>query len=101
MYEACKTALIERYGTGVWADEQEQLLHRLPLGNDETHPTLLVHTSAGIMDARRASDLIAKLSGKAYWRKLFVRKRDAAPEDARRICRDIIEDHTRTRSVPT
>jgi hypothetical protein len=34
--------------------------------------------------------LIAKLSGKAYWRKLFVRKADADVEHARAICRLII-----------
>ena len=36
------------------------------------------------------SDLIAKLSGKAYWRKLFVRTDVASVEEARRICGDII-----------
>jgi HD superfamily phosphohydrolase len=91
VYEACKAALHEQYGAHLWADEQEQLLHRLPLGNDETQPTLLVQTSNGVTDARRASDLIAKLSGKAYWRKLFVRKYGASLEDARRICRGIID----------
>jgi hypothetical protein len=43
-----------------------------------------------IVDARAASDLIAKLSGKAYWRKLFVRTDVAAVDEARRICAEII-----------
>jgi len=89
-YEACRTKLLERYGKDLWADEQEQLLHRLPLGVDEGKPTVLVRTSLGVTDAREASDIIAKLSGKAHWRKLFVRKRGAATEEARLICRDIL-----------
>lgn len=89
-YEACRTKLLERYGKDLWADEQEQLLHRLPLGVDEGKPTVLVRTSLGVSDARDASDIIAKLSGKAHWRKLFVRKRGAATEDARLMCRDIL-----------
>jgi HD superfamily phosphohydrolase len=89
-YEACKQALLERFGADVWADEQEQLLHRLPLGSDASSPTVLVRTHIGVADAREASDVIAKLSGKAHWRKLFVRKRGAATEEARRMCAEII-----------
>ena len=52
--------------------------------------TVRVALPGRIVDARHASDLIAKLSGKAYWRKLFVRK-DAVPlDEARRICAEII-----------
>ena len=36
--------------------------------------TVWVAGPGGVVDAREASDLIAKLSGKAYWRKLFVRR---------------------------
>jgi uncharacterized protein len=89
-YEACKTKLFERFGADLWADEQEQLLHRLPLRIDEGTPPVLVRTSLGAIDAREASDIIAKLSGKAHWRKLFIRKRGTAAEDARLICRDIL-----------
>jgi len=73
----------------VWADEQSQLLHRLPLQADPKAPTIWVSTSSGaIVDAREASDLIAKLSGKAYWRKLFVERARVDVVEARRICRE-------------
>ncbi|HTV72897.1 MAG TPA: HD domain-containing protein [Candidatus Acidoferrales bacterium] len=90
-YQACHAALVARFGDGVWGDEQQQLLHRLPLGVDEGSPTVLVRTSTGVVDARAASDVIAKLSGRAYWRKLFVRKNGDALYEARRICRAIID----------
>jgi HD superfamily phosphohydrolase len=89
-YQACRTALVERFGGEVWGDEQEQLLHRLPLGADENSPTVLVRTNGGVVDARAASDVIAKLSGRAYWRKLFVRKHGNALKEARRLCQSII-----------
>ncbi len=77
-FERREGELRERYGdANVWADSQSQLLHRLPLGIGEAQ-TILVQTRDGIVDAREVSDVIAKLSGKAYWRKLFVR-RDALP----------------------
>jgi HD superfamily phosphohydrolase len=88
-YTACERALRDEFGDAVWSDSQEQLLHRLPLGGDGK-PTVHVQVMGRIVDARRASDLIAKLSGKAYWRKLFVRKTAANIEQARAICRDII-----------
>ncbi len=88
-YERCERALCERFGDHVWADAQEQLLHRLPLQEDPQHPTVMVQTSGGIIDARQASDLIAKLSGKAYWRKLFV-DRSVNIEEARRLCQEIV-----------
>ena len=38
-YEACLSALRERFGDAVWGDEQQQLLHRLPLDpNDVLAP---------------------------------------------------------------
>jgi HD superfamily phosphohydrolase len=89
-YEACDRALRERYGDdAVWADEQSQVLHRLPLGADEGR-TVWVGTPSGLVDAREASDLIAKLSGNAYWRKLFVRRNKADVREARRLCAEII-----------
>jgi len=88
-YSACERALRAEFGDAVWSDSQEQLLHRLPLGGDGK-PTVHVQMLGQIVDARRASDLIAKLSGKAYWRKLFVRKSHVDPDRARTICRDII-----------
>jgi uncharacterized protein len=89
-YSACEAALRERFGPdAVWADEQSQVMHRLPLGAAKG-ATVWVGTSSGLVDARDASDLIAKLSGKAYWRKLFVRRDRANVHDARRLCADII-----------
>lgn len=73
-FERTERELRERYGAeNVWADEQSQLLHRLPLGIGEKQ-TILVQTRDGVVDAREVSDVIAKLTGKAYWRKLFVRR---------------------------
>ncbi len=90
-YEACESALRERYGDeAIWADEQSQVLHRLPLGIESRRKTVWVGTPAGIVDAREVSDLIKKLSGKAYWRKLFVRRDRADVRDARRVCAKII-----------
>lgn len=86
-YEACHDALRREFGDAVWSDSQEQLLHRLPLADG---PTVRVRLTGRIVDARRASDLIAKLSGKAYWRKLFIRKNEAPLDVARAICADII-----------
>jgi hypothetical protein len=88
-FERCEKALRKAYGDAVWADEQSQLLHRLPLQADPKAPTIWVSTSSGaVVDAREASDLIAKLSGKAYWRKLFVERARVDVAEARRICRD-------------
>jgi HD superfamily phosphohydrolase len=90
VYESCERALSERFGAeNVWADEQSQVLHRLPLGADREH-TVWVGTGGGVVDARQASDLIAKLTGKAYWRKLFVRRDGTDVAQARRICADIL-----------
>ncbi len=90
-YETCERALRERYGDdAVWADEQSQVMHRLPLGAEEGRRTVWVGTPSGLVDAREASDLIAKLSGKAYWRKLFVRRNKASVGEARKLCAEII-----------
>jgi hypothetical protein len=90
VYEACEIALARRFGSSnVWADEQTQVLHRLPLGIGQAH-TVWVGTGNAIVDAREVSDLIAKLTGKAYWRKLFVRRDGADVAQARRICADIV-----------
>jgi hypothetical protein len=66
------------------------LLHRLPLGGDDGQPTVHVQLAGRIVDARHASDLIGKLSGKAHWRKLFVRKSVVPLDEARGICAEII-----------
>jgi len=94
-FERCDRALRERYGEGaVWTDEQSQLLHRLPLQADTGAPSVWVSTSSGdVVDAREASDLIAKLSGKAYWRKLFVERAKADVDEARKLCREIARAH--------
>jgi HD superfamily phosphohydrolase len=89
-FEACERELRAHFGDAVWSDSQEQLLHRLPLGGDEGKPTVRVRLGERLVDARRASDLIDRLSGKAHWRKLFVRKDEASLEEARRICTSII-----------
>jgi HD superfamily phosphohydrolase len=89
-FEHCEAALRERWGDAVWSDSQEQLIHRLPLGTAGSAPTVRVALMGRVVDAREASDLIAKLSGKAYWRKLFVRTDVAPVDEARRICGDII-----------
>ncbi|HET9392269.1 MAG TPA: HD domain-containing protein [Candidatus Rubrimentiphilum sp.] len=87
-FERCEKALRKAYGDAVWADEQTQLMHRLPLQADPKAPTVWVSTSSGaVVDAREASDLIAKLSGKAYWRKLFVERARVDVTEARQICR--------------
>lgn len=90
VYERCEAALCERFGPErVWADEQSQVMHRLPLGADRT-PTVWVGASGTLVDAREASDLIARLSGKAYWRKLFVLREGVDVGQARRICAEIV-----------
>jgi len=91
VFEQCERALRERWGEAVWADSQEQLLHRLPLGTAGAAPTVRVQLMGRIVDARDASDVIGKLSGKAYWRKLFVRTGVAPVAEARAICAEIIE----------
>ncbi len=89
-FEACYAALQDRYGAEVWADAQEQLMHRLPLGQLDERPTVLVRTYAGLVDAREASDVIARISGKAYWRKLYVRKAGVDVAAARDVCAAVI-----------
>ncbi len=99
-FEACYAALRERFGeANVWADTQAQLLHRLPFGLG-AEATVWVDGPGGAVDAREVSDLIAKLSGKAYWRKLFVRRpspslgpADVNVAQARRLCSEIIAAH--------
>lgn len=95
VFEACEAALCERFGRdAVWTDEQTQLIHRLPMQVDGNSKTVWVGTASGaLIDAREASDLIAKLSGKAYWRKLFVERSRVDVEEARRICREISRPH--------
>jgi HD superfamily phosphohydrolase len=94
VFEACEAALRERFGEdAVWSDEQSQLIHRLPLQIDGNSRTVWVGTASGsIVDAREASDLIAKLSGQAYWRKLFVERSRVDVDEARRICRERSRD---------
>ncbi|HTX56858.1 MAG TPA: hypothetical protein VMD47_07120 [Candidatus Acidoferrales bacterium] len=90
-FSACNEALRERFGEGaVWADEQSQVMHRLPLAAEQGRHTVWVGTPHGLVDARQASDVIAKLTGKAYWRKLFVRRNRADVREARRLCAEII-----------
>jgi uncharacterized protein len=86
-FEACEKALRERYGAeNIWADEQSQVMHRLPMTGDASRPTVWVGTPGGLVDARVASDLIAKISGNAYWRKLYVRRNAVDVAEARKVC---------------
>lgn len=90
-YTACESALRDRFGAdAVWADEQSQVMHRLPLVAAKGAHTVWVGTPSGLVDAREISDLINKLSGKAYWRKLFVRRDRADVREARAMCTEII-----------
>lgn len=91
VFESCEAALRARFGDeAVWSDSQSQLIHRLPLQIDGNSRTVWVGTASGaIVDAREASDLIAKISGRAHWRKLFVERRLVDVDEARRICREL------------
>jgi HD superfamily phosphohydrolase len=93
-FEACYGALRERYGDAVWADSQEQLMHRLPLASSENGSTVLVSTHAGLVDAREASDLISRVTGNAYWRKLYVERARADVSEARALCRSLSRGST-------
>ncbi|MBV9277403.1 MAG: HD domain-containing protein, partial [Candidatus Eremiobacteraeota bacterium] len=42
IFENCEAALRVRWGDAVWADSQEQVMHRLPLGADDRRPTVMV-----------------------------------------------------------
>ena len=91
VYEACLHALRERFGDeAVWADEQSQVMHRLPLEAHTGGHTIWVGTPAGLIDAQAASDLIRKIGGRAHWRKLFVRRDRADVHEARRLCASIV-----------
>jgi HD superfamily phosphohydrolase len=85
-FERCLAKLTDRYGDAVWADTQEQLMHRMPLGGRNT---VLVRTHAGIVDAREASDLIDRVTGKAFWRKLYVERARVDVAEARELCRSL------------
>ncbi|MBD5656957.1 MAG: hypothetical protein IAI50_17520 [Candidatus Eremiobacteraeota bacterium] len=64
-------------------------MHRLPLGLDDARPTVLVRTPFGIVDAREASDLIRRLTGKSHWRKLFVERANVDVDEARALVRAV------------
>ena len=91
-YEACEAALRKRWGGAVWADAQEQLMHRLPFQAGDRRPTVYVGNHGGLQDAADASDLIKKISGKAYWRKLFVERDKVDIAEAREICSEITKN---------
>lgn len=89
IFETCHALLRERFGDAVWADTQAQLMHRLPLVSDGAAPTVLVRTHAALIDAREASDLIARITGRAHWRKLYVERARADVDEARELCRSV------------
>jgi hypothetical protein len=89
-FQMCYAQMRARYGDAVWADSQEQLMHRLPLVLTDSKPTVLVRTRAGTVDAREASDLIRRITGKVLWRKLFLERKDGFEiEQARRQAAEI------------
>lgn len=88
-FQAAAEELHRYYGEAVWEDTQEQLLHRLPLVVGAGKPTVFVRTAGGVVDAREASDIIAKLSGNATWRKLYVRRDGVDVAAARRRVREV------------
>lgn len=96
-FETCRQLLLDRYGEAVWADEQEQSMHRLPLGA-EPGATVLVRTQTGLVDAREASDLISRLSGSAHWRKLYVLRERADVMAARELCAGVVTHARRAKS---
>jgi HD superfamily phosphohydrolase len=100
VYDECLHALRARWGEDVWADEQEQLMHRLPLAREGDTPTVPVQTRTGTLDATQASDLIARLTGPARWRKLFLRRRGDDLEEARTLCRRIVASRRSTETAP-
>ncbi len=88
-FDTCRAALVERYGNAVWADEQEQSMHRLP-PDFERGPTVFVQSRTGLVDARNVSDLISRLGGNASWRKLFLLRSAGDVAAARDLCADIV-----------
>jgi HD superfamily phosphohydrolase len=93
-FETCERALRDAYDDAVWSDPQEQLMHRLPLVLDGRAQTVFVRTRFETIDAREASDLIARITGTAYWRKLFVERARVDVEKARLICRAATADRS-------
>ncbi|MDE2571008.1 MAG: hypothetical protein KGM44_00630, partial [bacterium] len=81
LYEACERVLRERFGDDVWGDAQSERMRR--------GPALYVQVMGAIVEATEASDLIRRLSGKAYWRKLFVRRGAGQVDEARRLCAQV------------
>ncbi len=69
-------------------------MHRLPLVLDGRSSTVFVRTHTGLTDAREASDLIARITGKVFWRKLFVERARVDPIEARSIARSVTADRT-------
>ena len=94
IFETTFARLRERFGDAVWADTLEQSMHRMPLSSEGRAGTVLVRTHAGLVDARQASDLIARITGKAFWRKIFVDRAHADVAAARELAREIVADRS-------
>ncbi len=94
LFETTLARLRERFGDAVWADTLEQSMHRMPLSSEGRAGTVLVKTHVGLVDAREASDLIARITGKAYWRKIFVDRQHADVPAARALAREIVADRS-------
>jgi HD superfamily phosphohydrolase len=96
IFETTYARLREKYGDAIWADTLEQSMHRLPLSTEENKPTVFVRTYSGIVDAREASDLIARITGKAHWRKIFVERTHVDVAAARAFAREFVADRSLT-----
>jgi HD superfamily phosphohydrolase len=94
LFETTFARLRERFGDAVWSDTLEQSMHRMPLSSEGRAGTVLVRTHVGLVDAREASDLIARITGKAYWRKIFVDRALADVAAARALVREIVADRS-------
>ena len=94
IFETTFARLRDRFGDAVWADTLEQSMHRMPLSSEGRAGTVLVRTHAGLVDARDASDLIARITGKAYWRKIFVDRSHADVPAARTLARELVADRS-------
>ena len=94
IFETTFARLREKFGDAVWSDTLEQSMHRLPLSTEGRKPTVLVRTHAGIVDAREASDLIARITGKVHWRKIFVDRNRVDVDAARGLARELVTDRS-------
>ena len=90
-----RSACARRFGDdAVWADEQSQVMHRLPLGADQGRHTVWVGTRVGARRCARGlrSDRQTQRQG-LLAQTLRARAISADVREARRICAEIIEKY--------